>query len=69
MAVFTFLDALDWHGTAIHPFCTHEGSGLGTIIPDIKKHAPGAKVTGGLAIYGSQADQAADAISCWISQQ
>ena len=26
MAVYTFLDAFDWTGKTIHPFCTHEGS-------------------------------------------
>lgn len=28
MAVYTFLEAFDWTGKTIHPFCTHEGSGL-----------------------------------------
>ncbi len=28
MAVYTFLEHFDWRGKIIHPFCTHEGSGL-----------------------------------------
>lgn len=28
MAVYTFLENYDWSGKTIHPFCTHEGSGL-----------------------------------------
>ncbi|MBD9195999.1 MAG: hypothetical protein EGQ09_02920 [Clostridiales bacterium] len=29
MAVYTFLEHYDFTGKVIHPFCTHEGSGLG----------------------------------------
>lgn len=29
MAVYTFLEKFDWNGKTIHPFCTHEESGLG----------------------------------------
>lgn len=28
MAVYTFLESFDFTGKKIHPFCTHEGSGL-----------------------------------------
>lgn len=28
MAVYSFLEAFDWTGKTIRPFCTHEGSGL-----------------------------------------
>lgn len=32
MAVYTFLERYDFTGKTIHPFCTHEGSGLaGTV--------------------------------------
>ena len=30
MAVFTFLDSYDFSGKTIVPYCTHEGSGLGS---------------------------------------
>src|SRR5512145_3060339 len=30
MAVFTFLESYDFSGKTIIPFCTHEGSGLGS---------------------------------------
>ena len=29
LAVYTFLEQFDWNGKTIHPFCTHEESGLG----------------------------------------
>ena len=53
MAVYTFLEAYDFAGKTIHPFCTHEGSGLGRTEKDVAKAAKGAKVTKGLAIPGT----------------
>ena len=38
MAVYTFLEAFDFTGKTIHPFCTHEGSGLSNTVNDIKKY-------------------------------
>ena len=68
MAVYTFLEALDWTGKTIHPFCTHEGSGLcGT--ESIARICQGARVTDGLAIRGSDADHCADGIQRWLSGQ
>lgn len=52
MAVFTFLEHFDFSGKTIKPFCTHEGSGLGSSLSDIKKLCPAAKVEKGLAIHG-----------------
>jgi flavodoxin len=37
MAVFTFLESYDFSGKTIVPYCTHEGSGLGSSERDIKK--------------------------------
>ncbi|ABP66710.1 hypothetical protein Csac_1097 [Caldicellulosiruptor saccharolyticus DSM 8903] len=53
MAVFTFLESYDFTGKTIAPFCTHEGSGLGSSERDIKKLCPKANVLPGLAIRGS----------------
>ena len=66
MAVFTFLEAYDFAGKTIRPFCTHEGSGLGRSEGDIRKICPGAKVLKGLAIRGGSVHGAADAISAWL---
>ena len=65
MAVYTFLESFDWTGKTIHPFCTHEGSGLSNTEKDIEKAAKGAKVTKGLAIHGSTIDNAKNAIENW----
>ncbi len=66
MAVYTFLEAFDWTGKTIHPFCTHEGSGLSGTDRDVAKTAKNAKVTKGLAIRGSNVDSAKKTIESWI---
>ena len=68
MAVYTFLEHYDFTGKTIHPFCTHEGSGLSHTVQDIQKAAPGAAVTKGLAIHGSSADGAKAALEKWIQE-
>lgn len=66
MAVYTFLETFDFSGKKIHPFCTHEGSGLSGTENDIKKVARGADVTKGLAIVGSTVDSAMSVVEKWI---
>ena len=62
MAVYTFLEAFDWRGKTIHPFCTHEGSGLSGTEQKIARAAKGAKVAPGLAILGSRVEQSGEEI-------
>jgi len=66
MAVYSFLENLDWNGKVIHPFCTHEGSGLSGTERKIQNVCKGATVTGGLAIHGSAIDRARIAIEGWF---
>lgn len=66
MHVFTFLEKYDFTGKTIKPLCTHEGSGMGNSERDIKKLCPGAKVESGLAIHGSDVNNAKAAIERWI---
>lgn len=51
MPMYTFLEKYNLKGKLVHPFVTHEGSGL-SAIAKLKKAAPGAVVTKGLSIYG-----------------
>jgi len=55
MPVFTFLENHDFTGKTIIPFSTHEGSGLGSSVSDIRKLCPGATVKDGTAIRGGSA--------------
>lgn len=68
MAVYTFLEAFDWTGKTIHPFCTHEGSGLSGTEQNIARTCKGACVTEGLAICGSLVDQNGKAILRWLKK-
>jgi len=66
MAVFTFLDAYDFTGKTVVPFCTHEGSGMGRSERDIETSCPGARVLDGLAIRGASVRGAETDIERWI---
>lgn len=66
MAVYTFLENYNWSGKIIHPFCTHEGSGLSGTERKIQTVCKGATVTNGLAIHGSSVDRDKAAIEKWV---
>ncbi len=68
MAVFTFLESYDFSGKTIVPFCTHEGSGMGSSERDIKRLCPIAKVLSGLAIRGSSVEKADKDIADWLKE-
>lgn len=67
MALFTFLEAHQFSGRTIIPFCTHEGSGMGSSERDLKKLCPNANVLSGLVIRGSRVNEADEAIAEWIN--
>lgn len=69
MAVYTFLESYDFSNKTIHPFCTHEGSGLCSTEQTIKQLANGAVVTKGLSIYGSKVDDSKEIIERWIKNE
>jgi flavodoxin len=63
MVVYTFLEKAKVDGKTILPFCTHEGSGLGSTARNLAKAFPKAKVEqNGLSIYGHIAQNDADAV-------
>jgi flavodoxin len=68
MPVLTFLEKYDWKGKTLVPFCTHEGSGLGTSVQDLKKLCPDAKILEGLAIRGSQARISQKEVEDWLQK-
>ena len=68
MPVFAFLEAYDFSGKTVLPFCTHEGSGLGHSESDIKKLCPTARVAKGLAIQGGNVQKAESAIASWLQE-
>lgn len=66
MAVYTFLEKFDWGKKTIHPFCTHEGSGLSGTERKIQNVCKGAKVAKGLAVQGSSVSEAGIAVEKWV---
>ena len=63
MVVYTFLEKAKVDGKTILPFCTHEGSGLGSTARNLARAFPKAKVEqNGLSIYGHVAQKDADAV-------
>ena len=58
MVVYTFLESYDFTGKTIIPFCTNEGSGMGSSVRFIKKLCPGASVHDGTPIHGAEAQNA-----------
>lgn len=67
MAMFTFLDSIDTAGKTIKPFCTHEGSGLGSSEKDLREKYPGAMIENGIALQGSKVAKAENAIRAWLA--
>ena len=68
MTVFAFLESYDFSRKTIIPYCTHEGSGMGSSERDIKKLCPNAKVLSGLAIRGGSVDRADKDIANWLKK-
>lgn len=72
MPVYTFLESHDWRGKVICPFCTHEGSGLGSTPSYLRTTCAGATVSEGLAIRGTTAQtapaEARQAVQNWIAK-
>lgn len=66
--MFAELKRLDFENKIIMPFSTHEGSGLASIVRDIKKYAPNACIKQGLAVTGSSVDHARELVEKWIKE-
>ena len=65
--VETALTGLDFSGKTVRVISTHEGSGLGSMVSDVKKMCKVAKVDSkGLAIKGSSAKSSKAAIERWL---
>ena len=66
--MFTFFDKYDLNGKTIIPFTTHEGSGLGSVVNDLKKLYPNATFEKALAIKGSEARTSKDRVEKWLKE-
>lgn len=66
MAMFTFLENYDLSGKRILPFCTNEGSGMGSSERDLKKLCKGADIKRGLSVHGSEAASSGKKVEAWV---
>ena len=65
--VETAIEGLDFSGKTVRVISTHEGSGLGSMVSDVKKMCKGANVdSNGLAIKGSTVKSSKAVIEKWL---
>ena len=64
--MFTFFKQYDLSGKTIIPFTTHEGSGLGRCVEDVKAAYPNATVTDGFEMYGHDVRSGRAAVEQWL---
>ena len=63
----TALTGFDFSGKTVRVISTHEGSGLGSMVSDVKKMCKGASVdSNGLAIVGSKAKASKNTVADWL---
>lgn len=62
----TAIKDLDFSGKDIRIVTTHEGSGLGNVVNDVKRVCKGGNVVDSIAIQGSQAKNFKNKIEEWL---
>lgn len=70
MAVSSFLEEYDFSGKTVIPFCSHEGSGLGSGVSVIRELCPDATILDGYEVRGSRAadEDTAAGIKEWMQK-
>jgi hypothetical protein len=64
--MFTFFKKYDLNGKTIIPFTTHEGSGLGRCVEDVKAAYPNATVNEGFSMYGHDVRTGKPEVAKWL---
>ena len=68
MGMFTLLEKYDLSGKTIIPFCTNEGSGMGSSERDLKNICKGATVKSGLSVHGAESANAESKVAAWAKE-
>lgn len=68
MPFFTFLEEHNMAGKRLIPFMTHEGSGFGSTLNDLRKLCPNAMIREGLAVRGGRVRNAQSDITQWLGK-
>ena len=66
--IVSFLEAYDFAGKTVIPFCTHAGYGSGDSYDRIEELCPDARVLDGLAIEAEEIAAAGEPVEDWISR-
>lgn len=66
MVLFSFLEAHDFKGKTLIPFCTHGTSGISNTISDFEAHANGGKVLRYFDVYRSDVQTARPQVKEWL---
>lgn len=66
--MFTFFKQYDLNGKTIIPFTTHEGSGLGRCVDDVRAAYPEAVVKDGFEMYGHDVRQGKSTVAQWLKE-
>ena len=66
--VFAQLDRLDLKGKKVFPVMTHEGSGFGNSVKDLKRLYPDTVFGEGLTVTGSSAATSCSVVSDWAKR-
>lgn len=67
--MFTFFSRYDLNGKTIYPFTTHEGSGLGSCVSDVRRAYPNASVQKGFSIYGNEVRSNKAKVENWLNER
>ena len=68
MCMFTLLEKYDLTGKTIIPFCTNEGSGMGSSERDLKNLCNGATVKAGLSVHGAESAESESKVAAWAKK-
>lgn len=64
--MFTLFKDINLDGKTVIPFTTHEGSGLGRYVSDVKKAFPKADVKQGFSMYGHDVRTSKSTVEKWL---
>lgn len=67
MVIRSFLEAYDFSGKTIVPFCTTLGAGVGQSVDEIRELCPDAAVLDGLTLSTGRAERMQSSISDWLN--
>lgn len=66
--MFSFFKKYDLTGKTLIPFTTHEGSGLGSVVEDLKEIYPNAKYGEAFSVYGHEVRKDMNNVNQWLKR-